>query len=169
MKEIITHSLFRLALIGAALVIALAISGGAQATEIIGTAWNDRGGEILLTDDKCNSEGRGVIATFPDGRVWIKGCAVPLRPGRVLVEWIGGSSTVIPMSGWAPDATDRSLKSFSDAELDMLIVRTSWFEGKAAQPIPASAPATPPEMRRTLNELTFITAQARLATQRTPQ
>jgi hypothetical protein len=31
MKEIITHSLFRLALIGIALVIALAISGGAQA------------------------------------------------------------------------------------------------------------------------------------------
>jgi hypothetical protein len=33
MKEIITHSLFRLALIGAALVIALAISGGAQADQ----------------------------------------------------------------------------------------------------------------------------------------
>jgi hypothetical protein len=149
----------------------LAASDGAQATEVIGSIENEAGGQILLTNDKCGADGKGrsTIATFSTGRLRGEGCAHPLLPGRLLVRWNAGHNVLMPMSGWAPDATDRSLKSFSDAELNMLIVRTSWFEGKAIQPIPASAPATPPEMRRTLNELTFITAQARLATQRTPQ
>lgn len=132
----------RFTVIGATLAVSLAASGGAQATEIIGAMGNQSGGEILLTDDKCGSEwkGRGVIATFPDGQVWTKGCAVPLRPDRVFVQWRVGTASILSMSHWAPEnTTDRSLKSFSRAELNMLFVRQAWFEGTKPAP-PARAP-----------------------------
>jgi hypothetical protein len=151
MKDI-THSGIRFTLIGAALAVSLAASGGAQATEVIGAMGNDAGGEILLTNDKCGAKakGRTTISTNADGRVTHFGCAHPLRPGRVIVQWTGSGTSILSMSHWTPNETDRSLKSFSDAELDRFFVRTAWFHDISQtaarilwEAVPDAAPVVP--------------------------
>lgn len=150
MKDI-TKTAIRFTLVGTALAAALAASGGAEATEVIGIVENNVGGEILLTDTKCGAKGKGRItmATDVGGPVTSYGCAHPLPPDRALVQWNNGAATVIPMRRWAPEnTTGRSLKSFSRAELDMLFMRQAWFEGVPLDNEPAPAPRAKPAVIR---------------------
>jgi hypothetical protein len=147
MKDI-THSAIRFTLIGAALAAGLAASSGARATEIIGAMANESGGEILMTASKCGLKGKHknglvIMATGKGGTVSSYGCAYPLPPARVFVDWDSGRATVLPMSAWTPNAVSTvEFEALSDRELDALNIRLVWFNQGPPAP-PARAPREP--------------------------
>lgn len=104
MKDI-THSGIRFTLIATALAAALAASAGAEAQvgNIIGTAGNDVGGEMLMTSATCGLDGsaaatwgRLVLSLTREGHVLLRGCATRLPPDRLYISWGGGSAVVVP-------------------------------------------------------------------------
>jgi hypothetical protein len=66
-----------------------------EAWEVLGTATNKAGGELLMTDAPCGEKGLVIITSDPGGGDSLHGCASMLPPGRFYVRWDSGDTSVL--------------------------------------------------------------------------
>jgi hypothetical protein len=77
----------------AALGLVLAGAQPVEAREVLATAENRAGGDLLLTDVECEG-GLVMMSTLSGGQAVSYGCASHLPPGRIYVQWDDGQRSV---------------------------------------------------------------------------